>query len=183
MLPSFPTEAEARHEEGFLNSADHLRLYWQRYTPPSPKATVLVLHGGGDHCGRYPGITAALVQAGFEAALFDFRGHAQSDGRRWHVEYLGPELDRDLVGEIELGIRLVCRRIDVRRELHLGAAPDTFHDRIAFGRVHREFVQVLPAQPPAVLRRVARGELLRGDTALQAHGKSVRDLDDVDPLH
>ena len=34
MLPSFPTEAEARHEEGFLNSADHLRLFWQRYTPP-----------------------------------------------------------------------------------------------------------------------------------------------------
>jgi alpha-beta hydrolase superfamily lysophospholipase len=92
MLPSFPTEAEARHEEGFLNSADHLRLYWQRYTPPSPKATVLVLHGGGDHCGRYPGITAALVQAGFEAALFDFRGHGQSDGRRWHVDAFGDYL-------------------------------------------------------------------------------------------
>jgi alpha-beta hydrolase superfamily lysophospholipase len=86
MLPSFPTEAEARHEEGFLNSADHLRLYWQRFTPPSPKATVLVLHGGGDHCGRYPGVTAALVAAGFQAALFDFRGHGQSDGRRWHVD-------------------------------------------------------------------------------------------------
>jgi alpha-beta hydrolase superfamily lysophospholipase len=85
-VPSFPTEPEARHEEGFLNSADHLRLYWQRYTPPSPKATVAVLHGGGDHSGRYPGITAALVKAGFQVALVDFRGHGQSDGRRWHVD-------------------------------------------------------------------------------------------------
>jgi alpha-beta hydrolase superfamily lysophospholipase len=86
MLPSFPSEAEARHEEGFLNSADHLRLFWQRFTPPRPKATVVVLHGGGDHGGRYPAITAALVKAGFQAALLDFRGHGQSDGRRWHVD-------------------------------------------------------------------------------------------------
>jgi alpha-beta hydrolase superfamily lysophospholipase len=86
MLPSFPSEAEARHEEGFLNSADHLRLFWQRYTPERAKATVLVLHGGGDHSGRYPGITTALVQAGFQVALVDLRGHGQSDGRRWHVD-------------------------------------------------------------------------------------------------
>jgi alpha-beta hydrolase superfamily lysophospholipase len=86
MIPAFPTEQAARHEEGFLHSADHLRLFWQRFTPPRPKATVIVLHGGGDHCGRYPGITAALVRAGFQVALLDFRGHGQSDGRRWYVD-------------------------------------------------------------------------------------------------
>jgi alpha-beta hydrolase superfamily lysophospholipase len=85
-VPAFPSDADARHEEGFLNSADHLRLYWQRYTPPRPRATVAVLHGGGDHSGRYPAITTALVRAGFQAALVDFRGHGQSDGRRWHVD-------------------------------------------------------------------------------------------------
>jgi alpha-beta hydrolase superfamily lysophospholipase len=85
-LPTFPSEAEARHEEGFINSADHLRLFWQRYTPPAPRATVAVLHGGGDHSGRYPGVTAALTRAGFQVALVDFRGHGQSDGRRWHID-------------------------------------------------------------------------------------------------
>lgn len=85
-VPSFPSASEARHEEGFLHSGDHQRVYWQRYTPPSPRATVAVLHGAGDHSGRYPGVTAALVRAGFEAALLDFRGHGQSDGRRWHVD-------------------------------------------------------------------------------------------------
>jgi alpha-beta hydrolase superfamily lysophospholipase len=86
MLPAFPTEEAARHEEGFLHSADHLRLYWQRYTPPKARATVLVLHGAADHGGRYPGITSALVRAGFQVALLDFRGHGQSDGRRWYVD-------------------------------------------------------------------------------------------------
>lgn len=86
MLPAYPMESEARHEEGFLNSADHLRLFWQRFTPPRPKATVVVLHGAGDHGGRYPGITSALVRAGFQVALLDFRGHGQSDGRRWYVD-------------------------------------------------------------------------------------------------
>lgn len=85
-VPSFPTEAEARHEEGFINSADHLRLFWQRYTPPGARATVVVLHGAGDHSGRYAGITSALVSAGFQVALLDFRGHGQSDGRRFHVD-------------------------------------------------------------------------------------------------
>lgn len=86
MLPSYPSEDLARHEEGFLNSADHLRLFWQRYTPANPRATVLVLHGGGDHCGRYPAVTDALVRAGLQVALVDLRGHGQSDGRRWHVD-------------------------------------------------------------------------------------------------
>ncbi len=85
-VPSFPADAEARHEEGFINSADHLRLFWQRYTPQGPRATVAVLHGAADHSGRYPAITTALVRAGFQVALVDFRGHGQSDGRRWHVD-------------------------------------------------------------------------------------------------
>ncbi|HSN90225.1 MAG TPA: lysophospholipase [Anaeromyxobacteraceae bacterium] len=85
-VPAYPAASEAKQEEGFLNSADHLRLYWQRYTPPAPRATVAVLHGGGDHSGRYPALTSALVRAGFQAALVDFRGHGQSDGRRFHVD-------------------------------------------------------------------------------------------------
>jgi alpha-beta hydrolase superfamily lysophospholipase len=93
-VPAFPQASEASHDEGFLNSVDHLRLYWQRYRPraSAPRATVAVLHGGGDHSGRYPALTCGLVRAGFEVALVDFRGHGQSDGRRWHVDVFGDYL-------------------------------------------------------------------------------------------
>ncbi len=86
MVPAYPQESEARHDEGFLNSADHLRLFWHRFTPPKARATVLVLHGAGDHGGRYPALTSALVGAGFQVALLDLRGHGQSDGRRWYID-------------------------------------------------------------------------------------------------
>ncbi len=91
-VPAFPSPAEARREEGILRARDGLDLAWQRYRPDAPRATVAVLHGGGDHSGRYPAVTAALVRAGMEVALLDFRGHGRSGGARWHVlrfqEYL-----------------------------------------------------------------------------------------------
>src|SRR5512136_207747 len=85
-VPTFPTPSEATFDEGFLNSGDHTRLYWRRYRPASPRGTVAVFHGGGDHSGRYPALAGALVGAGFAAALLDFRGHGQSDGRRWAID-------------------------------------------------------------------------------------------------
>lgn len=85
-VPTFPSPAEAVREEGQLVSRDGTRLHWQRYAPPRPRATVAVLPGGGDHGGRYPALTRALVAAGFEVALLDFRGHGRSEGRRWHVD-------------------------------------------------------------------------------------------------
>lgn len=85
-IPIYPSADLAEHQEGFLHARDHQRLFWQRYVPKSPRATVIVLHGGGDHSGRYPALVSALVREGFEAALVDLRGHGQSDGRRWHVD-------------------------------------------------------------------------------------------------
>jgi alpha-beta hydrolase superfamily lysophospholipase len=96
-IPIFPGPDQAEHREGFLHARDGLRLYWQRYKPRSPRATVVVLHGGGDHSGRYPALVSALVRNGFEAALVDLRGHGQSDGRRWHIDAFG-----DYVADFEV---------------------------------------------------------------------------------
>jgi len=86
-IPTFPPPDVAEHQEGFLHARDHLRLFWQRYVPrQGARATAIVLHGGGDHSGRYPALVSALVREGIEAALVDLRGHGQSDGRRWHVD-------------------------------------------------------------------------------------------------
>lgn len=92
-VPAFPSPGEARREEGVLRARDGLDLAWQRFRPQAPRATVAVLHGGGDHSGRYAGLTAALVRAGMEVALLDFRGHGRSGGARWHVRRFDEYLD------------------------------------------------------------------------------------------
>jgi alpha-beta hydrolase superfamily lysophospholipase len=84
-VPTYPSAAEATREESSVYSRDGTRLYWQRYAPVRPNATVAVLPGGGDHGGRYPALTRGLVEGGMEVALLDFRGHGRSEGRRWHV--------------------------------------------------------------------------------------------------
>lgn len=92
-VPTYPDASAARLEEGRLTAVDGVALAFRRYTPPEPRATVVVAPGGGDHAGRYPALTTALVEAGCEVALLDFRGHGRSGGRRWHVnafdDYLG----------------------------------------------------------------------------------------------
>ena len=85
-VPVFPGSDLARHSEGTLRAEGGPDLHWERYTPPGPRSTVLVLHGAGDHKGRYAGITDALVRAGHEVALLDFRGHGRSGGKRWYVD-------------------------------------------------------------------------------------------------
>jgi len=111
-VPTYPSPAEAQREEGFVTSRDGTRLFWQRYVPAAPRATVAVLPGGGDHGGRYPALTRALVEAGFEVALLDFRGHGRSEGRRWHLEgsfdAYHDDLDAFLAGVRE---RLAGRRL------------------------------------------------------------------------
>lgn len=85
-IPVFPGSDVARRTEGTVRAPGGPEIHWERYTPPNPRATVLVLHGAGDHRGRYAGITDALVRAGHEVALLDFRGHGRSGGKRWFVE-------------------------------------------------------------------------------------------------
>ena len=72
----------ARRDEGFFTAKDLLRLYWTSDLPESPRAHVAVVHGYGDHIGRYRPVTEALVAEGFGVHGLDYRGHGRADGRR-----------------------------------------------------------------------------------------------------
>jgi alpha-beta hydrolase superfamily lysophospholipase len=51
-----------------------------------PVAVALVVHGLGEHGGRYGTVAEALTNAGIETQSYDHRGHGGSGGRRGHVE-------------------------------------------------------------------------------------------------
>jgi alpha-beta hydrolase superfamily lysophospholipase len=49
-----------------------------------PKAVVALLHGHGEHVGRYAHVAEMFSQAGYALMGFDLRGHGQSGGARGH---------------------------------------------------------------------------------------------------
>ena len=52
----------------------------------APRAAILIVHGLGEHSGRYEHVGAQLAAAGFETFSWDLRGFGASGGERAHVD-------------------------------------------------------------------------------------------------
>jgi alpha-beta hydrolase superfamily lysophospholipase len=63
-------------------TADGLRLHCQSWALPSARGSVLLVHGLGEHIGRYAPLAARLNAWGWQVAGFDLRGHGRSEGPR-----------------------------------------------------------------------------------------------------
>ena len=69
---------------------DDVTFYMQGWEPEGkPKAIVCLVHGLGEHSGRYAHVGEALNEAGYTLFGFDLRGHGRTGGRRGHI----PSLD------------------------------------------------------------------------------------------
>ncbi len=66
-----------------LTTADGTTLHLQRWPTTGPAhGTVQIVHGLGEHLGRYAAVAAALNAAGWHVAGHDQRGHGRSSGPR-----------------------------------------------------------------------------------------------------
>ncbi len=75
-----------QHMEFGWETDDHVQLYAQAWQPEAaPKAVVCLVHGLGEHSGRYGHLAAFLTQAGYGLLAFDLRGHGKSGGQRGHT--------------------------------------------------------------------------------------------------
>jgi alpha-beta hydrolase superfamily lysophospholipase len=66
-------------------SRDGLELAARGWTPEKTKAIVCLVHGHGEHIGRYRHVGEALAKAGYMLLAFDLRGHGLSGGQRGHA--------------------------------------------------------------------------------------------------
>ncbi len=65
---------------------DGLQTFSQGWAPQGkPKAVICLVHGHGEHIGRYAHVGAALAKAGYALLGFDLRGHGKSAGPRGHA--------------------------------------------------------------------------------------------------
>lgn len=70
-----------------LPARDGTQLLVRRWEASGePWATALIVHGLGEHSGRWDAVGARFAAAGIATESYDHRGHGASGGRRAHVE-------------------------------------------------------------------------------------------------
>ncbi len=69
-------------------------------------ATVCVLHGLGEHSGRYEHMARYFCKRGYAMLVFDLPGHGKSDGKRGHIRCYD-----DLLLEVEKSIQEASKRV------------------------------------------------------------------------
>lgn len=98
--------ADLISDEQFAGTRDGLtqlqrRWYRSRAAREAPRTSVVLVHGIGEHSGRYDHVGRFLAERGHDVLAFDNRGHGQSGGRRGHVDRFTELLDdvEDLIVE------------------------------------------------------------------------------------
>jgi alpha-beta hydrolase superfamily lysophospholipase len=75
-----------QHFERDFRGCGELRLYFQGWRPNGePKGVLPIVHGFGEHSGRYENVVKYLVRSGYAMYSFDLRGHGRSPGQRGHI--------------------------------------------------------------------------------------------------
>jgi alpha-beta hydrolase superfamily lysophospholipase len=76
-----------RHIEGHFTTPDGADIYTQAWLPDNPpQAIILIVHGLGEHSGRYGNYVDYFAPRGYALYSFDTRGHGRSSGTRGYID-------------------------------------------------------------------------------------------------
>lgn len=81
-----------------LKTDDGVPLHWRQWSKPGldpARGTVVIVHGLGEHIGRYEHVAARLNRWGWHVVGYDQRGHGASGGARGDLPH-GLRLAQDL---------------------------------------------------------------------------------------
>jgi alpha-beta hydrolase superfamily lysophospholipase len=88
-------DAGSTQDAAWLIMADGQRLFMRDWPLPEARGSVLIVHGLGEHSGRYQRLAQWFNQRGYAVRSYDQRGHGQSPGRRGALRH-GDDLLEDL---------------------------------------------------------------------------------------
>lgn len=72
--------------EGAFQTSDGVELFTRSWTVEKPRYELLLIHGLGEHSGRWAGPMSFLTARGANVYTYDLRGHGRSAGARTDVE-------------------------------------------------------------------------------------------------
>ncbi|WP_050475808.1 alpha/beta hydrolase [Herbaspirillum rhizosphaerae] len=67
---------------GFLQASDGTALFYREWRHHQPGGAIVLVHGLGEHGGRYAELAGLFHDAGLSVRIHDHRGHGQSGGVR-----------------------------------------------------------------------------------------------------
>ncbi|MDD5502715.1 MAG: lysophospholipase [Candidatus Thermoplasmatota archaeon] len=72
--------------DGFFIGCDNASIYYQSWTVENPVAVMFLVHGYGEHSGRYDYVARHFCAENISCYALDHRGHGRSTGLRCNVE-------------------------------------------------------------------------------------------------
>lgn len=76
-----------KHIGGYFEGARNFKVYYQGWLPEGDvKGVLLVVHGLGEHSGRYMNVVNHFVPLGYAVYALDHIGHGKSEGEREYVK-------------------------------------------------------------------------------------------------
>jgi alpha-beta hydrolase superfamily lysophospholipase len=74
------------HKEDLFYGLNGLELYYQVWqVDAEPRAAIILVHGIGEHSGRYMNVVNPLTADGYSVYGYDHRGHGRSPGQRVYI--------------------------------------------------------------------------------------------------
>jgi len=89
---------------GTYTTSDDLNLRTRTWSPEGDaQRALLIVHGLGEHSGRWDHVARFFVDKGYTVAAFDLRGHGESEGTQAYVDSFEDFVD-DVQGIVESGL-------------------------------------------------------------------------------
>jgi len=74
------------HETGSFTGKGGIEIFFQKWIAEKAKAAVILVHGVGEHSGRYENLVKSFADKKVSVFAIDHRGHGKSDGKKGHID-------------------------------------------------------------------------------------------------
>jgi len=74
------------HETGSFTGKGGIEIFFQKWIAEKAKAVVILVHGLGEHSGRYENLLKSFADKKISVFAIDHRGHGKSDGKKGHID-------------------------------------------------------------------------------------------------